>query len=109
MDLFLHCVFFQTFSSSETGHPDILSRLANETRSSIWDMLASYTNHKSSESTFISGILPPSHPISQTSTSSGDSSEDLNVEIKDIKIVDLQSYHVRPFRLNIGFYVYLEV
>nr|CDS17481.1 dedicator of cytokinesis protein 1 [Echinococcus granulosus] len=80
-------------NSSETCHSDVLNKLANETRSSVLDMLPSASIFKSTESAPVGSVLPPSYPVSQTNISS-DASEDLDVEIKSVKTLDLQSYHL---------------
>ncbi|CDS42524.1 dedicator of cytokinesis protein 1 [Echinococcus multilocularis] len=80
-------------NSSETCYSDVLNKLANETRSSVLDMLPSASIFKSTESAPVGSVLPPSYPVSQTNISS-DASEDLDVEIKSVKTLDLQSYHL---------------
>ncbi|KAL5110864.1 Dedicator of cytokinesi protein 5 [Taenia crassiceps] len=81
-------------SSSETCHSDALNKLASETRSSVWDMLPSPNTFKPTEGAPVGSVLPPSYPASQTNTVGGDASEDLDVEIKSVKTLSLQSYHL---------------
>ncbi|VDM33755.1 unnamed protein product [Hydatigera taeniaeformis] len=84
----------QPRSSSELCHSDVLNKLASETRSSVWDMLPSASISKPAEGAPVGSVLPPSYPVSQTSATGGDASEDLDVEIKSVKTLNLQSYHL---------------
>lgn len=57
-------------------------------------MLPSANTFKPTEGAPVGSILPPSYPLSQPNTVGGDASEDLDVEIKSVKSLNLQSYHV---------------
>ncbi|VDO10457.1 unnamed protein product [Rodentolepis nana] len=81
-------------SSLESSHADILAKLANETRSSVWDLIPSTGVVKSTDQVTSNSVLPPSYPSSQSTNSGGEISDELEIEIKDIKMVDLQSYHL---------------
>ncbi|KAL5966603.1 Dedicator of cytokinesi protein 1 [Taenia solium] len=80
-------------NSSETCHFDALNKLASETRSSVWDLLPSSNAFKPAEGAPLGSVLPPSYPVSQTNVGV-DASEDLDVEIKSVKTLNLQSYHL---------------
>ncbi|VUZ48677.1 unnamed protein product [Hymenolepis diminuta] len=81
-------------SSFESSHADVLVKLANETRSSVWDLIPSSGVVKSVDGVTGASILPPSYPSSQSTNSGSEISEELEVEIKDIKMIELQPYHL---------------
>lgn len=83
-----------SFSSFESSHADVLVKLANETRSSVWDLIPSSGVVKSVDGVTGASVLPPSYPSSQSTNSGSEISEELEVEIKDIKMIELQPYHV---------------
>ncbi|KAM7538321.1 hypothetical protein Aperf_G00000069012 [Anoplocephala perfoliata] len=80
-------------SSFESSHGDVLIKLANDTRSSVWDLIPSSGVAKFDVVTSAS-VLPPSYPSSQSGSFNAELSEDLDVEIKDVKTITLQPYHL---------------
>ncbi|KAM3175305.1 hypothetical protein ACTXT7_008770 [Hymenolepis weldensis] len=81
-------------SSFESSHADVLVKLANETRSSVWDLIPHSGVIKSVDGVTGTSVLPPSYPSSQSANSGSEISEELEVEIKDIKMIELQPYHL---------------
>lgn len=72
----------------------MLIKLANETRSSVWDLIPSFGIVKSVDVVTGASVLPPSYLSSQSGSFNAELSEDLDVEIKDVKTIALQPYHV---------------
>uniref|UniRef100_A0A5K3F7F3 DOCKER domain-containing protein n=2 Tax=Mesocestoides corti TaxID=53468 RepID=A0A5K3F7F3_MESCO len=81
-------------SSTESCHSDVVSRLAAETRSSVLEMLPSANMPKPNEGAAMGSVLPPTYPTSQTNIQSLDTTEALEIEIKDVKTLALQPYHL---------------
>ncbi|VDD82457.1 unnamed protein product [Mesocestoides corti] len=91
----VHAYFLlENFSSTESCHSDVVSRLAAETRSSVLEMLPSANMPKPNEGAAMGSVLPPTYPTSQTNIQSLDTTEALEIEIKDVKTLALQPYHL---------------